>query len=71
MDLQTAINLLMIGTGMALIALGVNRLFTEAPKNAAQGRMKRALTQVAIGTPLLLAGTLITYFAFYRIAGLA
>ena len=64
MDLQTGINLLMFGAGLALVLVSIN-LFDTALRNTAHDTMKRKLTWVSISATTFITGTLITYLAFY------
>ena len=61
MDLQTGINLLTLGAGLALVLMS-SSLFDPA---------LRKLAWVAISAPTFTTGILIMYLAFYRITGLA
>ena len=70
MDLQTGINLLMLGAGLALVLMSIS-LFDTALRNTDHDTTKRKLAWVAISAATLTTGTLIMYLAVYRITGLA
>ena len=68
--MQTGINLLMLGAGLALVLMSII-LFDTALRNTAHDTTKRKLAWVAISAPTFTTGILIMYLAFYRITGLA